>query len=149
MRRRTLLIGITLGFLLGVGTTLAARQDSPVHMMKLPLKLPAVGNTDLVKNWRFGRVEQVEERAGQTDIMVTIRTQDGQTHRVVGPGPELAELARASDWVASPDRATPGRADFVERMIAFDVDEEQRIIAVISLEPINRSRTRLARGLRR
>jgi hypothetical protein len=72
---------------------------------------------------------------------------DGTIVRMAGPGPQLAELARQSDWIRF-GKATPTRTEYVERMIAFDMDANQRLIAMISLEPIFRDRNRLRRALR-
>ena len=96
---------------------------------------------------RFGRLEEAEATAG-TDLWLRIRLADGSTVRVVGPGPALAEMAYRSDWVRSPSKQFPGASDYVERMIAFDYDENFRIIAMASLETINRNRNRLWRVLR-
>ena len=60
----------------------------------------------------------------------------------------LGDLARASNWVVPETGNTQlVRADYVERMVAFDVDADNRIIAMISMEPMDRDRRRLARGL--
>ncbi|MHC4414676.1 MAG: hypothetical protein ACYS0G_05275 [Planctomycetota bacterium] len=130
----------------GISTAPAARQGPGVQIVDLPLKLPAVGNLDAVRQWRFGRLQQVQRVGGQPDIVLEIRTGDGNVHRVVGPGPALAELARISNWF-DPVKARPGRSDYVERMIAFDVDGQQRLIAMMSLEPVYRDRNRLRRAL--
>ncbi len=124
----------------------ATRPGSPVTLFALPLKLPAVGNLGAVREWHFGRLQSVEQAGASPDIHLDIRTPDGAVHRIVGPRVHLAELARASGWVTS-DRVRPVRQDYVERMIAFDADRQQRLIAMISLEPMNRDRNRLRRAL--
>ena len=113
--------------------------------MELPLKFPVVGNVAAVRQWRFGRLQDVEQTSG-TDIILGIRTNQGLV-RVVGPGPQLSDLAFQSDWVRTPTRSFPGRSDFAERMIAFDFDANNRIIALASLEPVFRDRNRLRRAI--
>jgi hypothetical protein len=81
------------------------------------------------------------------DVRIKIRTQDGTVIETIGPR-VLRELAHASNWASlesDKDRVT--RPDYVERMVAFDVDQNNRIIAMISMEPIDRNRRRLQRGL--
>ncbi len=129
-----------------VGQTMPALDSSPVTLATLPLKLPAVGNLEAVDKWRFGRVQRIERRSGSDDILIHIRTADEQVHRIVGPREPLTRLARACGWIDGDWRKVAGRRDYVERMIAFDVDDEGRLIAVISLEPFNRSRARLRRA---
>ncbi len=129
-----------------VGQTAPRLDSSPVTLATLPLKLPAVGHLEAVDEWRFGRVQRIERRTGSDDILIHIRTADEQVHRIVGPGEPLALLARKCGWVDNDWKVVAGRRDYVERMIAFDVDDEGRLIAVISLEPFNRSRARLRRA---
>lgn len=121
------------------------QQAGAVVPVELPLKFPAVGNVDAVKQWKFGRLQDVEMTAG-TDVILSIRTALGLV-KVSGPGPQLSELAYRSDWVRTPSRQFPGRSDYAERMIAFDYDPEHRIIAFASLEPIARDPNRLRRAL--
>jgi hypothetical protein len=124
------------------------RQTSEtVTRINLPLKVPAVGNLSAVKTWRFGRVESVDRSVNQTDIVLNIRVENGDVLTIVAPGPPLAELAVASNWVRFADSKTMvGRKDYVERMVAFDVDESGRLIAIASLETINRNERRLLRA---
>ena len=138
---------LVLVFAAGMGAGQATRRESPVTLIELPLKLPAVGNLTAVREWRFGRLQQVEQIGANADIILQIRTPNGAVHRVIGPRAELTELARQSNWVDA-SKARPGGSDYTERMIAFDVDGQQRLIAMISLEPMNRSRNRLRRALR-
>ena len=116
-------------------------------MMKLPLELPAIGNIEAVKTWRFGRIESVVQTGGSDDVKINIRIEDGRVLETIGPR-VLGDLARASTWVV-PDTGNTQlvRADYVERRVAFDVDADNRIIAMISMEPMDRDRRRLARGL--
>ena len=129
-----------------VGFAAGQSTESGLHRMKLPLELPAVGNIDAVKNWRFARVEQIERSTGP-DIRLRLRLADGRTVQVVGPSEQLSALGRACGWVTTETQTVAGRSDYVERLIAFDADETGRIIAVISMEPFNRDRTRLRRVL--
>ena len=126
------------GFAIGQST------GSGVRMMKLPLDLPAVGNVDSVKQWRLARIEQIERR-GPDDIVIRFRFADGRVERVSGPHEQLAALARACGWVRTETQTVASRADYVERMVAIDADENGRIIAAMSLEPFNRDRARLRR----
>jgi hypothetical protein len=124
-------------------------RESPetVSRINLPLKVPAVGNLDAVKTWRFGRIESVDRTVNQTDIVLKVRLENDEVLTITAPGPPLAELAVASDWVRFSDSKTMvGRKDYVERMIAFDVDESGRLIAIASLETINRNERRLLRA---
>lgn len=124
-----------------------ATQPETVRRMALPLEFPVVGNSHAVKQWRFGRLERVEDIANTPNVTLFIRTLDGTVLQITGPAAPLDDLARQSDWLTSPDRQSVGRTDYIERMIAFDVDSNGTLIAAASLEPINRSRARLRRVL--
>ncbi len=150
MKRTLTVVGIVaavvvVGGVLGQTAAPGTSQGAIVRI-ELPLKFPAVGNVDAVKQWKFGRLQEVEQTAG-TDIILGIRTDLGLI-RVTGPGPQLSELAFRSNWVRTPTRSFPGRSDFAERMIAFDYDPQQRLIAMASLEPLPRDRNRLRRAIR-
>jgi hypothetical protein len=135
-----------LAFVAGIGAGQTTRPGSPVTLIDLPLKLPAVGNLGAVRQWRFGRLQSVEQRGASGDLVLSIRTGDGAVLRMAGPAPQLAELAQLSEWIRF-GKPTPSRSEYVERMIAFDMDEQQRLIAMISLEPIFRDPNRLRRAL--
>ena len=141
-------IGLSIGS--GVGALLAQATQpasTEVRMMKLPLDLPSIGNVSAVKQWRFGRIESVVQTGASDDVKINIRIQSGEVLQTVGPR-VLGDLARASNWTVPETGNTHlVRADYVERMIAFDVDDSGRIIAMISMEPMDRDRQRLARGL--
>jgi len=149
MKRTPILVAVVVGGVLG---PIAAQPGAPVPSqggivrIELPLKFPAVGNVSAVKQWKFGRLQEVEQTAG-TDIVLIIRTEQGPV-RVTGPGQALSELAFRSNWVRTPSRSFPGRSDFAERMIAFDYDPQMRLIALASLEPLARDRNRLRRAIR-
>ncbi len=150
MKRTLTVVGIVaavvvVGGVLGQTGAPGPSQGAIVRI-ELPLKFPAVGNVDAVKQWKFGRLQEVEQTAG-TDIILGIRTDLGLI-RVTGPGPQLSELAFRSNWVRTPTRSFPGRSDFAERMIAFDYDAQNRLIAMASLEPLPRDRNRLRRAIR-
>jgi hypothetical protein len=153
MRRIALMLSATLiAVCAGVPVLLAQEReksvsDEQIRLVELPLKLPAVGNVDAVKKWHFGRLQSVEQHGAGPDIVLNIRTADDVVHRIIGPAPPLGELARRSNWMTAPDAARPGRATYVERMIAFDADENGRLIAMMSMEPMNRARSRLRRAL--
>ncbi len=132
--------------LAAISATLAAGQSSPVTLVQLPRKLPAVGNLDAVRQWRFGRIQSTELAGDHPDVRIEIRTLNGSVIRVVGPRRELVELARRTNWL-SRSKSRPTRQDYVERMIAFDVDSQQRLIAMMSLEPMDRDKNRLRRAL--
>ncbi len=146
MKLSYVLIVAALAFAAGISAGQTSRPGSPVTLVDLPLKLPAVGNLGAVRQWRFGRLQSVERIGAQGDLVLSIRTGDGTVLRMAGPGPALVELARDSDWIRF-GKATPSRTEYVERMIAFDVDQQQRLIAMISLEPVYRDRNRLRRAL--
>jgi hypothetical protein len=143
-----LVVGCVAASILGqTAPPTAPATATDVVRIRLPLDLPAIGNLEAVKNWRFGRIENVVQVGAQGDIRVRIRTEDGTVHDVAGPR-VLGDLARESNWVSNESsRPQITRADYVERMVAFDMDDQQRIIAVISLEPMERNRRRLQRGL--
>jgi hypothetical protein len=145
MKLTHVLVAVALAFAAGIVAAQTTAPASPVQLVDLPLKLPAVGNLGAVRQWRFGRLESVEVRGGGGDLVLTVRAADGTTLRMSGPGPQLNELARLSEWVRF--GVTASRSEYTERMIAFDVDEQQRLIAMISLEPVFRDPNRLRRAL--
>jgi len=134
----------TAGFAFGQTT----RSVSGIKPVKLPVPLPTVGNIDAVKKWKFGRIEQISRNPADADITIRVRIANGQTADIVGPRQALSTLARSCGWVATETQTVAGRSDYVERMIAFDVDETGRFIAVMSMEPFNRDRARLRRAFR-
>ncbi len=146
MKLSCVLVVAVLAFAAGISAGQTSRPGSPVTLVDLPLKLPAVGNLGAVRQWRFGRLQGVEQIGGQGDLILSLRTKDGTVLRMAAPGPALVELARDSDWIRF-GKATPSRTEYVERMIAFDVDQQQRLIAMISLEPVFRDRNRLRRAM--
>ncbi len=149
MNRTLILTAVVVGGVLGpiaAQPSTTAPSRGGIVRIELPLKFPAVGNVSAVKQWKFGRLQDVEQTAG-TDIVLVIRTDLGPV-RVTGPGPALSDLAFRSNWVRTPTRAFPGRSDFAERMIAFDYDPQLRLIAMASLEPLPRDRNRLRRAIR-
>jgi hypothetical protein len=117
-----------------------------VRLITLPVQIPAVGNIDAVRTWRLGRIEQAIQTGDHPDILLEIRGADGQVVRTVGPAAQLVELARRSNWFDDV-KQRPSRDDYVERQIAFDLDPQNRLIAVASLEPTYRDRNRLRRAL--
>ncbi len=145
MRKRTIAAALLIVACCGAVAAQQARQADPVVEIPLPLKFPAVGNIDKVVQWRFGRLEDVS-RSGQGDISMRIRMAD-RTVTVTGPGPQLADLAWRSNWVRTQSKTVPSSSDYVERMIAFDYDPSMRVIAMASLEPLDRDRSRLRRAL--
>jgi hypothetical protein len=135
---------------LGVSAAMAMRQDGGVQRITLPssLTLPATGNVDAVNTWRYGRIEQALRTANSPDVTITIRTEDGNVHEIVAPAAPMDAFARASNWMSDVNQS-PGRASYTERMIAFDVDQTGRLIAMISLEPMDRNNRRLRRAIPR
>lgn len=135
----------------GITTVAAALQNPtytpPVVGIDLPLKLPAVGNIEAVQQWRFAHIQEVQMIAGSSDVILRLRTGDGVVHRIIGPGPQLSDLARQSNWVRFDTKSFPTARDIDERLIAFDADGSGRLIAMISMEPINRDPNRLRRAL--
>ena len=150
MKRSIALAAVVVGGVIGLTAAQTSRPnvtDGSIVWMEVPLKFPVVGRIDAVKQWKFGRLQDVEQTAG-SDIILGIRTNLGYI-RVIGPGPQLSDLAFKSNWVRTPTRAFPGRSDFAERMIAFDYDPDHRLIAMASLEPLPRDRNRLRRAIGR
>jgi hypothetical protein len=150
MRISMILIASVLG-IAAIAATLLAQQAAPpsksVTQINVPLKFPAVGNLEAVKKWRFGRLERVDRTSNPEDILLYIRTGDEVVHQIIGPAKPLAELARQSNWITTETKTQASRADYIERMIAFDVDENGRLIALASLEPLMRSRSKLRRAM--
>ncbi len=157
MKKFTISTVAALTTAVGFGTALAAYQSSyertpattrpdQIKTMALPLEFPVVGNIEAVQQWRFGRLEQIEQQAGSPDIVMQIRTANGESLRILGPTEPLVGLARESFWF-SEGKTNPGKSDYVERMIAFDVDQSGRLIAMMSLEPIERSQAKLRRAI--
>lgn len=132
-----------------VPSTVPAVPPAAIRGVRLDLEFPAVGNVDAVRQWRFARVDRVVSIGNDPDIELQLRLGDGTVVSMRAPAAPLDELARASNWLASPDRQTPGRADYIERMVAFDVDNEGRLIAIASLETVPRNRSRLRQALSR
>lgn len=150
MKCSLVVVAVVVGGVIGFTAAQTSRPSSPdasIVWMQIPLKFPVVGNIDAVKQWKFGRLQEVDQIAGN-DIILGIRTNQGYI-RVVGPGPQLSDLAFRSNWVRTPARAFPGRSDYAERMIAFDYDANHRLIALASLEPLARDRNRLRRAIGR
>ncbi len=150
MKRSLALVALVVGGVIGFTAAQTSRPSPPdasIVWMPIPLKFPVVGNVAAVKQWKFGRLQEVDQTAG-SDIVLGIRTNQGYI-RVIGPGPQLSDLAFKSNWVRTPTRAFPGRSDFAERMIAFDYDPDHRLIAMASLEPLPRDRNRLRKAIRR
>lgn len=150
MKRSIALAAVVVGGVIGLTAAQTSRPSLPdgsIVWMEIPLRFPVVGNVGAVRQWKFGRLQEVEQIAGG-DIILGIRTNQGYI-RVIGPGPELSDLAFKSNWVRSPGKAFPGRSDYAERMIAFDYDRNDRLIAMASLEPLPRDRSRLRRAIGR
>jgi hypothetical protein len=150
--QRIIVVSSLIGLVMGMAcATIFAQANEPpaseVRPVKLPLDLPAIGNISAVKEWRFGRIQSVVQTGSSDDVRISIRIEDGRVLEVIGPR-VLGDLARASNWTV-PDTANTQlvRADYVERMVAFDVDATNRIVAMISMEPMDRDRRRLQRGL--
>lgn len=127
-------------------TSQPSRNPDGITMMRPPMEFPAIGNIDAVKQWRLGRIERLERRAGSDDVLCEIRTVDNRVHKVVVPREPIGYLARQCGWLSTPTQTFASRSDYVERMIAFDVDGNGRIIAVMSLEPFGRNQARLRRA---
>lgn len=150
MKRSIAIAAVVVGSVIGLTAAQTSRPNLPdgsIVWMEIPLKFPVVGNVGAVTQWKFGRLQDVEQTAG-SDIILGIRTHQGYI-RVRGPGPQLSDLAFKSNWVSSLGRSFPGRSDYAERMIAFDYDRNNRLIAMASLEPLPRDRNRLRRAISR
>lgn len=150
MKCSLVVVAVVVGGVIGFTAAQTSRPSSPdasIVWMQIPLKFPVVGNIDAVKQWKFGRLQEVDQIAGN-DIILGIRTNQGYI-RVIGPGRQLSDLVFKSNWVRTPTRTFPGRSDYAERMIAFDYDANHRLIALASLEPLPRDRNRLRRAIGR
>jgi len=153
MARHRIFVLAALASLAAVTLGLAPRpmQAPPppgaVAWIEKTFRLPAIGNIDAVKAWKYGRIERMS-RMGDRDAILEIRDAQGATRRVLCPHGPFVELARVSNWFTS-GQAQPSARDFVERMVAFDFDENDRIIALASLEPLPRNARRIADAFRR
>ncbi len=125
-----------------------ASQPDDVQAVSLCFDLPAIGNVESVKEWRFGRIDNVQ-RVGTEEIRLGIRTRDEKVHRLVCPAQPFAVLAARSNWMRESGSEFPSRRDFVERMVAFAADDSGRVIALTSLEPVARRGRRIADAFRR
>ena len=67
--------------------------------------------------------------------------------RVVCPRAPLVDLAWQSGWFSHDAKDRPTRRDYVERMVAIDVDANGRLIAMMSLEPVRRDTNRMRRAI--
>lgn len=130
-------------------TTRPAGPTPVVQQVQLPLTLPAIGNVEAVRQWHFGRIERVERDPQSSDMFLTIRIADGRTHRLAVPGDPLVQLARQCGWLDTPQQGFTSSSDAAERMIAFDADSNSRIIALMSLEPIGRDKSKMRRAFGR
>lgn len=119
------------------------RGPGGITMIRPPMEFPAIGNIDAVREWRLGRVERLERRTGSNDVLVQIRTADNQVHPVIAPREPVAFLVRQCGWLSTPTQTFASRSDYAERMVAFDVDANGRLIAIMSLEPFGRSQARM------
>lgn len=143
---RSLLLALALAAVSLVPAAAQSRPDDQVQLRKLTFEFPAVGNFEAVRRWQLGRLQAIEQTAGP-DLIFRIRTADERVLRIVGPAAPFADLAWQSNWLESSAKSQPGRSDYAERMIAFDVDRDGRLIAMASLEPVRRDRSRLLQAL--
>ena len=74
-----------------------------------------------------------------------IRDGGGREHRVWCPRIPFEALAVESNWSANTNQF-PTRKEWIERMVAFDFDQDDHIIAIVSLEPLPRDTKRIARA---
>ncbi len=154
MRSRPVHVPLIVLTLLATGLPVAAalarqatQSAKTVQAVALPIEFPAVGNLEAVRSWHFARIEDVEGIAGQGDITLRLRNAKGEIVTVIGPRLPLRELAFESGWVRSELKTTLTRNDYAERMVAVDVDDNGRLIAMASLEPLARDRNKLRRAL--
>ncbi|MCP3902362.1 MAG: hypothetical protein GY715_01905 [Planctomycetes bacterium] len=155
MAIRRLIVPVVLASLVAFIAGQAARpqQQQPqpqvgsVTWIEKSFRLPAVGNVDAVKTWKYGRIERMS-RMGENDAILDIRFAEGGTRRVLCPHGPFVELARVSNWFQS-GQAGPSGRDFVERMVALDFDADDRVVALVSLEPLPRNARRIADTFRR
>ncbi len=129
-------------------TVLASAQSRPDpagSWVELTFKLPAIGKVDLVKEWTFGRIASLT-RLGQDEFILEIRLADGRERRMICPSRPFVDLARVSNWMAG-SGSSLSQKHYIERMVAFDADRSDRIIALVSLEPLPRNERKIARAV--
>ena len=137
-----------LAFVAGREVLAQTSRPNDVQAVRLCFDLPAIGNVESVKEWRFGRIDNIQ-RVGTDEIRLGIRTRDDTVHRLVCPARPFAMLAARSNWTSESGSGFPSRRDFVERMVAFAADDSGRVIALTSLEPVARRGRRIADAFRR
>ena len=154
MRTRLVLATTLAVMLLGTGFSVAwavapqsSQPASAVRGVTLPLEFPGIGNVDAVRNWHFARIEGVELVGNEPDVTLKLRDAQGAVVDVIAPRAPLRELAFASGWVRTESKSAVTRNDYAERMVAVDVDSAGRLIAIVSLEPIDRDRNKLRRAI--
>lgn len=169
MSTRNLVVTAAIGLLIAIGARSViagpvqdAKQDPPevtpvrppqeappgvVRPIDVTLRLPVVGNVQAVRSWHFARIERVEGLVGDTDVTLFLRDARGEISEVLAPRAPLRDLAFASNWVRTESKSQLTRNDYAERMVAVDVDERGRLIAIASLEPIDRDRGKLRRAI--
>ena len=146
------LIGMTAAVLgalsagLAVGGIHVQPEQDRVTMTKLPMDLPSIGDVQAVTRWQFGRVDRIQRR-GASEITISIRIKSGDTVDVTGRRELFRELAQKCGWVTGDMRNVAGRSEYAERMIAFGIDDNGGMVAIISMEPFNRDRSRLRRAI--
>jgi hypothetical protein len=143
--RIAVVIAIAVAVAAAGGFAFGQASGQSIRGIKLPIEFPAVGNIDAVKQWRLARIEEIRRHPNSPDLELRLRLANGRTVEVIGPHEPLAALGRGCGWVTTETQTVAGRDSYVERMIAFDADQNSRIIAIASLEPFNRDRTRLRR----
>lgn len=134
---------------LGIGliaTRPAPAGPPPGTWLEFSFRLPAIGNVDLVTSWEYGRIARVEQSRAD-ELILELRSAAGDTVKAVCPYDPFMELARVSQWLRGSGQ-TLGARVYVERMVAYDVDDTGRIVALVSLEPIPRDGRSIARAFR-
>ncbi len=134
---------------LAVATTqlvAAARQDEngPGKWVELSFRLPAIGNVEEVSKWTYGRLVNLTY-IGENDVSLEIRTAKGPVQRVICPKLPFHALAQVSSWMRASETSISAK-EYTERMVAFTADETDRVIAMVSLEPLPRNGKRIARA---
>ena len=146
--RRWRTLAVTAG-MAGLAWTLFAsaqtRPDPSGSWVELTFKLPAIGNVDVVKEWTFGRIANLTRR-GQDEFILEIRLGDGSSRRTICPSRPFVDLARVSNWMTGSGQSL-SQKHYIERMVAFDADRSDRIIALVSLEPLPRNERKIARAV--
>ncbi len=83
--------------------------------MKLPLELPAIGNIEAAKNWRFGRIQSVVQERPSDDVEVSdVMPEMVDSCRSIGAATDAAMVSALAPgscaWIWMVGKSTDGSA---------------------------------------